>query len=102
MILPGRIERRMSVNVIACLASQDAAIPETVTTENISEHGARVISGRQWNANERVVVSDLFGDFRVTAEVVYCERVKEDQYAMGLKFDEACLELAHGVALDDK
>lgn len=102
MMLPGRIERRMPVNIIACLAGLDTAIPETVTTENISEHGARVISTRQWAAKERVIVSDLFGDFRVTAEVVYCEPRGSGEFAMGLKFDETCMQLAHGIEFNEK
>lgn len=102
-MLSGRVERRMALSIIACLETPDArATPETVTLENISEHGARVISGRQWNPGDRVVVSDLFGDFHGTAEVVYSQRTHDGLFAVGLKFDEPALELARGIPLEEK
>jgi len=102
-MLSGRIERRMSLSIIACLETPDAAAsPETVTLENISEHGARVLSGRQWTPKDRVIVSDLFGDFHVGAEVVYSQRTGDGLYAIGLRFEAAGMELAHGIPLEEK
>lgn len=101
-MLSGRIERRMALSIIACLETPDVpATPETVTLENISEHGARVVSGRQWTPKDRVVVSDLFGDFHVNAEVVYSQRMNDGLFAIGLKFDHGGLELAHGIPLEE-
>lgn len=102
-MLSGRIERRMALSIIACLETPDpAASPETVTLENISEHGARVLSGREWSPKARVVVSDLFGDFHMGAEVVYSEHTNDGLYAIGLRFDQGGLELAHGIPLNEK
>jgi hypothetical protein len=56
---------------------------------NISSRGARVIGHRAWQPHEQLVLTELIGDFRVDAEVVYCERIDRDQCAVGLKFARA-------------
>jgi hypothetical protein len=58
-----------------------------VQFENISEHGARLITGRRWPAGKRVIVSDALVSFRATAEVVYCAPHSARRFAVGLKFN---------------
>jgi hypothetical protein len=83
----GRAEPRMATNTIANLeAAEQPLISETVIFENISEHGARLISRRRWPAGKRVVISDSLIDFRTSAEVVYCARHNSRRFAVGLKF----------------
>jgi hypothetical protein len=60
--------------------------PEWVSIKNISAHGARVISSRNWQSREAVLLAEAVGDQHLDAEVVYCQRLAGDRYAVGLKF----------------
>jgi hypothetical protein len=82
-----RAERRMEVKMAGRLSTvgSDPA-PEWVAIMNISGHGARVISSRHWRAQERVLLAETVGEQHLDAQVVYCQRLGENQYALGLKF----------------
>jgi hypothetical protein len=62
---------------------------ERVMIRNLSSHGARVISGRSWRLHDQVNLSETIGDYHLDAEVVYCERLSDNRYAVGLKFEAA-------------
>jgi len=52
--------------------------------ENISEHGARVISRRRWRSGERLLITSRYPPFRSTvASVVYCQTLLAGLYAIG-------------------
>ena len=90
----GRAERRMATNALANLEAADQpSINETAVFANISEHGARLITGRRWPQGIEVIVSDSLVNFRTRAEVVYCTPYSSRRFAVGLKFD-----LSHAVA----
>jgi hypothetical protein len=77
----------MVTNTVAILeAAEEPAVKETVILENISEHGARMITRRRWQAGERVVVSDSLVNFRTRALVVYCAPQSPRRFAVGLRF----------------
>jgi hypothetical protein len=87
---PGRAEPRMATNTVANLEAVDEpSNNETVVFANISEHGARLITGRYWSAGKQVVVSDSLVNFRTKAEVVYCAPHTARQFVIGLRFNEA-------------
>lgn len=84
----GRTEPRMATNAVANLeAADEPLINETVVFTNISEHGARLITGREWSRGKRVIVSDSLVNFRTQAEVVYCAPYSSRRFAIGLKFN---------------
>jgi hypothetical protein len=84
----GRTEQRMATNAVAVLqAPEEPAFNETVVFVNISEHGARFISGRRWPKGKRVILSDSLANFRATAEVVYCSPHSSRRFAVGVKFN---------------
>jgi hypothetical protein len=84
----GRTESRMATNAVANLESADEpSISETVVFANISEHGARLITGRRWSQGKQVIVSDSLVNFRTRAEVVYCAPCSPRRFAVGLKFN---------------
>lgn len=62
---------------------------ETTFTENVSLHGARVLSSRRWRINDQLTIATLPGSFRSTARVAYCQHVPGTGYAVGLEFVEA-------------
>jgi PilZ domain len=59
---------------------------DRVTIKNLSSHGARVISARSWHEHDHVNLSEMVGDYRLDAQVVYCERLGDSRFAVGLKF----------------
>ena len=57
---------------------------ECAWIENVSDHGARVISRRRWRAGERLLITSRFPPFHSTAaSVVYCQTLLEGLYAIG-------------------
>jgi hypothetical protein len=84
----GRTEPRMATNAVANLeAADEPSINETAVFANISEHGARLITGRHWSRGEQVIVSDSLVNFRTKAEVVYCAPCSPRRFAIGLRFN---------------
>jgi hypothetical protein len=77
----------MEVGVHIC---GHAVLPgtETTFTENVSVHGARVLSSRRWRINDRLTIATLPGSFHSVARVAYCEHVPGTGYAVGLEFVE--------------
>jgi hypothetical protein len=83
----GRIEHRMAASLAGHLESADVPLSsEHVMITNISNNGARVITHRHWRPRDRAVLTESTGDFRLDAEVIYCRRLRDDAYVIGLKF----------------
>lgn len=59
---------------------------DPVTIRNLSSLGARVISGRPWREHDHVNLSETVGDYHLDAEVVYCQRLGDSRFAVGLRF----------------
>lgn len=76
----GRIEKRLKVSVTVYL---DAAREQTVT-ENVSPHGARVISKQSWRSGEKVILAPT-GQSPQVGRVIYCEKMG-DHFCVGLEF----------------
>jgi PilZ domain-containing protein len=70
--------------------SGHASLPgkETTFTENVSAHGARVLTTRKWSVNDRLTIATLPGSFRANARVTYCQPVADRGFAVGLEFVE--------------
>jgi len=86
----GRIEKRIRLAVpVELFKSEDPANSERTITENVCAHGARVLSRRAMQPNERLMVSLAEGDQRIQARVVYCKRLPDGRVGVGLQFTEA-------------
>ena len=97
-IQTGRAEPRMATNAVANLeAADEPSINETAVFTNISEHGARLITGRRWSQGKEVIVSDALVNFRTRAEVVYCTPYSSRRFAVGLKFNLSHSLGSHGI-----
>ncbi len=59
---------------------------EATFTENVSPRGARVLSTRRWEKNDRLVIYTVSGSFRSLARVAYCETVRDNGFAVGVEF----------------
>jgi hypothetical protein len=82
----GRSERRIArtMRVEVCL-QDNPELSEKMLTENVSAHGARVLVERKLQPGRRVLVRSPTEGVRSTARIVYCERVSEGRFAVGLE-----------------
>jgi hypothetical protein len=84
--LAKRLEDRIPLTVRVDLCSLDVRQrTQEGLTENVSIHGARVVSSRPWKPDERLNVHSLPGDFRARARVIYCVPLGTDSFAIGLQ-----------------
>ena len=81
-----RTEARKSLKVTVDLSSVDGRVPARGgITENISPHGARVVVSQQLPRDLRLNVRSMLGNLRSRARVVYCERMENGLFAVGLE-----------------
>jgi len=85
--LDGRIEKRAPVAIPVCLVSaEELPFAETALTVNVSHHGARVVTERRWQTEERPWLASLSNEFRVCARVIYCQPLPDGRFCVGLGF----------------
>jgi hypothetical protein len=83
---PNRLENRTTLRVAVDLASLEIRYPaQQGVTENVSLHGARVVTGKPWPLNERLNLRSLVGNLRSRARVVYCEPRPSGDFVLGLQ-----------------
>ena len=64
----------------------DPSAAERTKTENVCSIGVRVLTQRARDLNERLMITSLMGDLRALARVVYCQRLADGHFAVGLQF----------------
>ncbi len=85
----GRLEKRIRLAVpVQIVSLLDPAAAERTTTENVCSLGMRVLTQRARQLNERLMISSLVGDLRTLARVVYCQRLPNGCFCVGLQFQE--------------
>ena len=84
-----RCEKRVPMEVAVQIAGHPV-VPgvEMTFTENVSSRGARVVSSRRWQINDRLMVASLPGNFQSIARVAYCESLRREGFAIGLEFEQ--------------
>lgn len=85
----GRTEKRIRLvtTVRLCDLEQPAAANEA-TTENVSAHGARIVTNQSFRPSERLYVTSSGTLLQLAAKVVYCRPVTEGVFEVGLHFAE--------------
>jgi len=82
-----RMEARIPTRVGLELSDPDEPLIYEITfTENVSRHGARVVTKRCWSPNDRVLVKLPQESLPSRARITYCQPLKGDEFAMGLQF----------------
>lgn len=98
----GRLEKRIEVAIplqISTILDPEAA--ERTTTENVCSLGIRVLTDRARELNERLMISSLNGDLKRLARVVYCQRLPDGHFAVGLQFQGNAVKWAGESASPD-
>jgi PilZ domain-containing protein len=84
-----RIESRIPMEIPVFLdGHRQAPGSESTFTENVSARGARVVSSRRWEQDERLTFVLRTGEFRSSARVAYCQPLQGDGFAIGVEFLE--------------
>src|SRR6266852_9365886 len=82
-----RMEARIPTRVGLDLSGPDEPLIYEITfTENVSRHGARVVTKRRWSPNDSVLVTLPQESLPSRARITYCQPLKGDEFAMGLQF----------------
>ena len=81
-----RSEERISTNEPVQLSSVDQSVTESTRTQDISPHGARVITHQIWQPGSSLLIRSLRSDFWAEARVVYWRSFAGSTFAIGLEF----------------
>jgi hypothetical protein len=85
------MEKRLPIAIVVRLThAQDQPVngAELAYTDNLSAHGARVISSRPWQIGEAAQVTCLKDEITIRGTVVYCQKLLDDRYCIGLNFQD--------------
>ena len=83
----GRHERRTPLAIPVRIASpKEPSAGERSTTENICSLGIRVLVRHARKLNERLLIKSTDGELEADARVVYCERLLDGRFTLGLEF----------------
>src|SRR5260370_12012964 len=87
-LFDGRLEKRLTMSVPVYLPSLgEHSARERTVTENVSPHGARVISKRSWRPGEEALIAPLTGEFPQVGTVVYSRRKNGGgRFCLGVEF----------------
>ena len=93
----GRLEKRIRLAVPVEISSpQNPSAAERTTTENVCSLGIRVLTQRARELNERLMINSLVGDLRTLARVVYCQRLPDGRFGVGLQFQGEVVNWSKG------
>jgi len=93
----GRLEKRIRLAVPVQISSVlDPAATERTTTENVCSLGIRILTQRARDLNERLMISSVMGDMRTLARVVYCQRLPDGRFGVGLQFQGQAVDSSKG------
>jgi len=82
-----RMETRTPARVGLELSGPDEPLIYEITfTENVSPHGARVVTKRHWSPNDSVLVKLPQEGSPSRARITYCQSLGADEFATGLQF----------------
>jgi PilZ domain len=87
MAMPrGRCDKRISKEVVVELVRSDAPEPKEVAlVQNVSARGVRVATQQTWHPGDNLLLSSPESGFQTQARVVYCQRLENNRFAVGLE-----------------
>jgi hypothetical protein len=83
------MEKRLPIAIVVNLAPMNghSGQPELTYTDNVSAHGACVVSSRAWKPGEVAEVISLKDQIALRGKVVHCEKRSDARYIVGLSFN---------------
>ena|ERR1700746_1446398 len=96
MALPsGRCDKRIRKEVMVELVRPDVLeLKEAAVVQNVSARGVRVATEQTWRPGDSVLLSSPESGFRTPARVVYCQRLENNKFAIGLELSTSLGEWA--------
>lgn len=88
------MEKRLPIAIVVNLApapAQSGNFSEMTYTDNVSAHGACVVSNHQWEPGETVEVTPFQDQIAMRGKVVYSRKHGEERYAIGLNFQNCAV-----------
>jgi hypothetical protein len=83
----GRSEKRTSLAIPVRISSlEEPSASEPSTTENVCSLGIRVQVSHAREMNQRLLIKPAEGELLADARVVYCQRLVDGKFALGLEF----------------
>ena len=86
-----KMEKRIPIAIVVHIARAEdhtAERPELTFTDNISAHGACVVSSRRWKPGEVAEVTSLNDKIMLVGKVTYCQKRGDERYCVGLNFSD--------------
>lgn len=83
--LLSRKEQRIALKMFVKLSSPGNPSSEIAPTIDISCHGARVVTRRNWRRDEHLSVRSIRGNLYSRARVVHCQPHKGDSFVIGIE-----------------
>jgi hypothetical protein len=83
------MEKRIPIALVVHLAqpkAQSGNGTELTYTDNVSAHGACVVSSRAWQLGELAEVTSLKDESTLRGKVIHCHKRTDDRYRVGLTF----------------
>jgi hypothetical protein len=85
--LGNEMEKRLPIAMIVNLArAQNRNGTELTYTDNVSAHGACIVSNHPWQPGELAEITSMFDQIAMRGKVVHCRKRGDDQYTIGLSF----------------
>ena len=82
----GRLEKRIQLSLPVQISNlYDPSSTERTTTENVCSLGMRVLTQKARELNERLMISSMVGGLRALARVVYCQRLPDGRFGVGIQ-----------------
>ena len=82
----GRSDRRIMKEVAVELARPDAShLKEIAVAQNVSAHGMRIVTEDIWLPGKPVLLSSPESGVCTQARVIYCQRMEDNRFALGLE-----------------
>jgi hypothetical protein len=84
----GRLEKRVRLSLPVEISNpEDPSATERTTTENVCSMGVRLVAEHARELNEQLMICSLVGDLRRLARVVYCQRLPNGRFGIGVEFE---------------
>jgi hypothetical protein len=88
----GRLERRVQLSLPVEISNpEDPSATERTTTENVCSMGVRLVAEHARELNEQLMIHSFVGDLRRLARVVYCQRLPNGRFGIGVEFESVAV-----------